>query len=310
MKHELTTEEIQSLRTRFQYNPETGELINAGRAGNLVKAKCIYLRDRRRFQVGRVILALMNGFDIRDKEIVRHKDGDPMNRRWSNLEVVPYSAIKHETPVRKSLAPHLDFLRECFEYEAHTGFLIWRKRPLHHFKSERGMKIMHKRLVGKRAGTPTKDGRRQIHITCGLMDLHVYTTNVIWALVHGEDIPRGLVVDHRDGNTDNERLENLRVATHAGNSQNSRSKKTAAGMRGICKVSTKYSVQFRINNATTKFSFSRSFDTLEDARMCRRALEFKYHGKYSFNKTDWSPELQTWLDKLDLINRSGLRLAA
>lgn len=45
-------------------------------------------------------------------------------------------------------------------------------------------------------------------------------SRIVWFLVHGEDVPDGLVLDHIDGNPLNNRIENLRAVTQALNARN------------------------------------------------------------------------------------------
>jgi hypothetical protein len=309
MKHtNLTTADIHALRARYSYDAQTGEFINTSRNNSLVKSPSIKLPDGRRIRTGRAIFSIVTGMDLAEKEIIRYVDGDRMNRAWRNLERSTYREIERPSSERRSLLPHLDFLRECFEYEADSGHLIWKHRPVEHFKTERGQKIFNSRRAGKRAGTRQgSDGRLQLHITSGATVLHCYAAHVVWTLAHGTEVADGLVIDHIDGNRDNERLDNLRLATSAGNSHNSRSKHTAAGMRGVSKNGKKFNVKFVLHNRTQKFVFSRSFEKLQDAKQCRKALEYKYHGQFAYEPVTWTPELQTWIDSLDVLNRANTR---
>lgn len=59
---------------------------------------------------------------------------------------------------------------------------------------------------------------------------------IIWEMHYGE-IPKGMVIDHKDGNGSNNRLENLRLATRAQNAQNRKaSSKNLSGYKGVTKA--------------------------------------------------------------------------
>ncbi|MFM0261563.1 HNH endonuclease [Paraburkholderia sediminicola] len=309
MKHTKLTQEItQALGARYTYDAATGEFRDTTRNNSIVKSAHISLADGRKVRTGRAIYALVTGADIGDGEIIRHVDGDNRNRVWANLQLSRYSDIEREPATKKSLIPHLEFLRECFEYDATTGHLIWKVRPVKHFKREASQKMFNTRLAGKRAGTlQGRDSRLQVHITSGAVKLNAYTSNIVWALAYGKDVPEGLVLDHKNGNRDDETLGNLRIATVAGNARNSNSSRTQLGLRGIWERSGKFNVKFSVNTSQMKYKFLRSFDTLHDAKMCRKALEFKYHGEFAWTPVDWTPELQTWLDNLEFLNRAGTK---
>lgn len=44
--------------------------------------------------------------------------------------------------------------------------------------------------------------------------------NIVWILITGEDIPKGLELDHINGNRIDNRMENLRLVTRRSNSEN------------------------------------------------------------------------------------------
>jgi hypothetical protein len=57
---------------------------------------------------------------------------------------------------------------------------------------------------------------------------------LIWALVHGED-PGEMHIDHIDGDPGNNRIENLRLATHAQNLRNRGSNRDSTSRHsGVC----------------------------------------------------------------------------
>lgn len=51
--------------------------------------------------------------------------------------------------------PTQKYLIECFDYDSQTNQLIWKYRPLSHFKNEVMMKLFTCNYVGKIAGSKT-----------------------------------------------------------------------------------------------------------------------------------------------------------
>lgn len=89
------------------------------------------------------------------------------------------------------------------------------------------------------------------------------------------DCPLGMVVDHINHNTLDNRKQNLKICTNIENMQNIKSNKT--GVVGVCyhKIQRKYQSYISINN---KKKYLGSFDTLEEAKNIRKIAELKYFG--------------------------------
>jgi hypothetical protein len=92
------------------------------------------------------------------------------------------------------------------------------------------------------------------------------------------DSPVGLVVDHINGNTlDNRISENLRVITNAQNMQNLSLKKvgTSSGVRGVqwSKRSNKWVTKLKVNG---KYVHHATFELLDDAKLAIAAARSKY----------------------------------
>lgn len=110
--------------------------------------------------------------------------------------------------------PELNILNECFNHDRETGILIWKVRPLHHFKNSHGMNSWNARLANKRAGNLTNS-----NCVCVSIDFVSYLVHrIIWKMYYGED-PKELI-DHIDGDRSNNRIENLREATRSQNNKN------------------------------------------------------------------------------------------
>lgn len=109
-----------------------------------------------------------------------------------------------------------ELLLVYFEYK--DGALYWK------------VKASQRVHVGSRAGyiTGTK-GYRQIHLKGVVCQEH----RAIWIMLRGE-IPDGMTVDHRNRNTSDNRIENLRLATANEQSYNRKLSSTnSSGIKGV-----------------------------------------------------------------------------
>jgi hypothetical protein len=109
--------------------------------------------------------------------------------------------------------PATERLRELLEYDAETGTLMWAVRRGRH-------------QPGTRAGSLNGLGYRQV-----VVDGHAYVAHrLIWRMVTGDD-PGPMQVDHINLDKDDNRIANLRLATPAQNTHNSRAKRQ--GLKGV-----------------------------------------------------------------------------
>jgi hypothetical protein len=123
--------------------------------------------------------------------------------------------------------PSVEYLLECFDYDASTGVLTWKTRPQRHFSTLKTWATTNARLMGKAAGG-NHDGYLRVRINDGKHMVH----RVCWKLSTGED-PFS-EIDHKDGNPANNRLANLRVVTRTQQVWNSGPRKdNTSGRRGI-----------------------------------------------------------------------------
>ena len=102
--------------------------------------------------------------------------------------------------------------RELLTYQPDTGHLIWKHRP-------KGHPSWNTQYSGRIAGYKNDDGYLKMLVYGRTYLCH----RVIWSMVH--DVWPELTIDHINGIRDDNRLENLRLATIAQNSQNSRNKR-------------------------------------------------------------------------------------
>lgn len=115
--------------------------------------------------------------------------------------------------------PSADYLRATFRYDPRTGVLYWRKRADCRAN-------WNARFAGRRAGSG-HPGRVLIMVK-GYKLLRAH--RIIWKMVHDQE---PAVIDHKDGDPGNNRLDNLRAATLAENARNRRVRPGQSGFRGV-----------------------------------------------------------------------------
>lgn len=104
------------------------------------------------------------------------------------------------------------YVRKCLDYDPDTGVLTWRRRPWWHFStgSDRGW---NKRYAGTPAGRI-----RHGYVVITLDGKSLFAHRLAWLIVHGH-WPE-VHIDHVNGVRDDNRLCNLREATHEENQRN------------------------------------------------------------------------------------------
>lgn len=117
--------------------------------------------------------------------------------------------------------PSLEAIRQAFTYDKERRILIWNWRD--HVSNRWNAKF-----AGKVAGHTEENGYVQIQIDGYRLRLH----QILWALDHGEWAEE---IDHKNGDTSENSENNLRTATHAQNTQNTKMRTdNKSGQRGVC----------------------------------------------------------------------------
>jgi hypothetical protein len=93
------------------------------------------------------------------------------------------------------------------------------------------------------------------------------------------DAPRGVVVEHRDGNRSNNQRSNLRATSQSVNKSNPNDKipLSASGVRGVVPQRDKWRAQ--IYRDGVRYNLG-TFDTIEEAVKCRQQAEKEYHHEH------------------------------
>lgn len=171
----------------------------------------------------------------------------------------------------------VEYLKECFEYNFETGELIWKKRPLSHFKTARGCAIFNGQNSGKVAGNKVVlNGKlyKSVFISSPSSGKRMLQHRVIWCILNGKN-PCG-VIDHINGNGSDNRIENLRDVTMSGNHKNKMlTKSSKTGKMGVSYMKSKGKWRARICSDGKEFHIG-LFENIEDAIYAREKAEINF----------------------------------
>lgn len=123
--------------------------------------------------------------------------------------------------------PKQSIIAAAFYYDSDRGMLIWKARPETDFASKNAWAVWNSKHAGADAGWTSATGYRIIRFAGKCRK----ASRLIWVLLNGVEPDR---IDHIDGNTGNDRLENLRDVSQAVNSRNkARQSNNRSGASGV-----------------------------------------------------------------------------
>lgn len=171
-------------------------------------------------------------------------------------------------------------LHKMLRYDSQTGFLFWLVRGVEFFADgkhpkERTCAKWNARFAGKQAFNINIHGYKMGFILGQKISAH----RVIWAMCYGS-WPDG-EIDHVDGNTSNNTLENLRIATHQQNCLNRKLRKdSTSGVKGVSwhAATKKWRARVMTNGIRVVVG---SFDCIQDAERAVRSYREIAHGVFS-----------------------------
>lgn len=185
--------------------------------------------------------------------------------------------------------PSADLLRKIISYEPDTGILIWKAREPGLFNQTGGRygpKTACRTWNTKNAGKAAfKNPHGAHHFSGTLFGSVVLAHRVAWAIHYG--VSDFGIIDHINGDGRDNRIGNLRLASHAINTQNAhRRSDCTTGVTGVNWHVPRWGLPTwvaRIQCGNRRI-FLGSFESFQEAVAARRAAETKYgfgvvHGK-------------------------------
>ena len=173
---------------------------------------------------------------------------------------------------KKILSP--DYVKLLFTYD--NGKLIWNQRPLEHFKCIRNCNMWNTQNAGKEAGRIRKSGKGY-RCDIGIDNISYSRYIIVWAIHKNEWRPGE--IDHKDVDSLNDKIENLRIANKFQNIMNRKvSKNNKLGIKGVRKKCGKFESAIKIHGKTIYLG---RFLNLEDAKFAYLEAANKYAGEFA-----------------------------
>jgi hypothetical protein len=155
-----------------------------------------------------------------------------------------------------------EMLNDVFEY--YDGKLFWKKKTAPCIR------------IGDRVGTLRESGYRVLT----LYKKYHMEHRVIWMFHYG-DIPKGYEIDHIDEVKDNNKIENLRLATPSENQYNvSATKHSKTGLKGAAfhKRDKKWFASIRHNGKRIYLGY---YNSPEQAHQAYKKAAIELHGEFA-----------------------------
>lgn len=172
-----------------------------------------------------------------------------------------------------------NILKELLTYNPDTGIFTWNYRNIKWFSSLRELNRWNNRYANTIAGNIHTSGSKTYNII--RINYKAFKSHRLAFLYMNGNFPVN-EVDHIDGNSLNNKWNNLRDVDHKTNSKNKKIRKTnVSGTQGVtfCNTTNKY-VAFIVDNKGNKKTLGR-FKNITEAIKIRKMAENKYD--YHFN---------------------------
>jgi hypothetical protein len=175
--------------------------------------------------------------------------------------------LKDDEAVKFKPLPSQRALRERFSYDQETGILTWKALPVsmfaavRHQTAEDRQRQWNAKYAGKEAGAAS-NGYRYLKIKGERYAVH----RIIWKMVKGRN-PK--MIDHVEGEIDNNRIAEMRNTSAQGNARNrGLTTRNISGRIGVAWIprSNKWRASGRVNGKTQHIVETASLEDAKEAR--------------------------------------------